>query len=174
MNRATMPERYHPALVALHWVLAALILFSLAMGMLSLSRLSNASPDKLFALRGHMVAGVAILVLTVVRLAVVMGTRRPPAVSLASRIGHVSLYAAVVLMAASGIALAVQAGLPDIVFGGVGALPESFAPFAPRAVHGALAWVLLALIAIHIVAALYHQLVRRDALMARMRLRASR
>src|SRR5690606_40316018 len=68
------------------------------------------------------------------------------------------------ILAASGIALAVQAGLPDIVFGGVGALPESFAPFAPRAVHGALAWVLLALIAIHIVAALYHQLVRRDAL----------
>lgn len=163
-----MTARYHPLLVALHWLLAALILFSLGMGMLSLKEIPNASPDKLFALRGHMVAGIAILALTLVRLVVLARTPRPAPASTASRIGHVSLYAAVVLMAASGIALAAQAGLRAIVFGGVGTLPESFAAFTPRAVHGVLAWVLLALIAVHVLAALYHQFVRHDHLLRRM------
>ncbi len=73
--------RYHPALVALHWLAAALILFSLAMGTLSLEKMPNSSPDKLFALRGHVVAGFAIFVLMLVRLAVRLSTPRPLPVS---------------------------------------------------------------------------------------------
>lgn len=165
--------RYHPALVALHWLLAALILFSLAMGTLSLKEIPNASPDKVFALRGHMVLGIAILVLMAVRFAVRLGTARPlPAgnafLDRLAPVAHYGLYVLVILMAASGIALALQAGLPEIVFGGAGSLPESFSAFTPRAVHGLLARLLLALIALHVVAALYHQFVRRDSLLRRM------
>jgi len=171
-----MTARYHPVLIVLHWLLAALILFSLAMGMLWLSEIPNASLDKLFALRGHMAAGIAILVLMLVRLAVRLGTRRPaPATignALLDRLAalvHYAFYAVVVLMAASGIALAVQAGLPDIVFFGSGApLPESFGAFTPRKAHGLLARLLLALVALHVLAALYHQVVRRDRLLGRM------
>lgn len=163
-----MTTRYHPVLVLLHWLLAALVLFSLGMGMLSLTAIPNASPEKLFALRGHMVAGIAIGSLTVLRLAVMALSAKPQPVSTASRIGHLSLYGAVLVMAASGFALALQAGLPDIVFGGKGTLPASFAAFTPRAVHGVLAWILLILIAGHVLAALYHQLVRRDHLFSRM------
>lgn len=71
-------------------------------------------------------------------------------------------------MAASGIVLALQAGLPGIVFGGDGSLPESFAGFRPRAAHGVLSRLLLALIALHVIAALYHRFVRRDGLLGRM------
>jgi len=169
-------ERYHPALVVLHWLLAAALLFALAMGTLSLKEIPNASPDKLFALRGHMAFGVALLALTLVRLAVRSLTRRPPPAATGSalldrlaRVVHGALYLAVILMAASGIALAVQAGLPGIVFGGSGApLPESFAAFAPRRAHGLLAQLLLVLVAIHVLAALWHHFVRRDGLLGRM------
>ena len=165
--------RYHPALVALHWLLALLIVFSLAMGTLSLKEIPNASPDKLFALRGHMVLGVAILVLMVVRFAVRMGTPRPALpgqgfLNHAAPLAHYGLYALVILMAASGVALALQAGLPEIVFRGAGSLPESFSAFTPRRVHGLLARLLLALIALHVLAALYHQFVRRDGLLRRL------
>jgi cytochrome b561 len=165
--------RYHPGLVALHWLLALLIVFSLAMGTLSLKEIPNASPDKVFALRGHMVLGIAILVLMVVRFGVRLGTRRPPLLgqgflNRAAPLAHYGLYALVILMAASGLALALQAGLPEIVFRGTGSLPESFSAFAPRRVHGLLARLLLALIALHFIAALYHQLVRRDGLLRRM------
>jgi cytochrome b561 len=169
----SLPVRHHPALVALHWLAAALILFSLAMGTLSLKEIPNTSPDKLFALRGHMVLGIAILVLTVVRFGVRLGTRRPPLLgqgflNRVAPLAHNGLYVLVVLMAASGIALALQAGLPEIVFRGAGSLPESFSAFTPRRVHGLLARLLLALIALHVAAALYHQFVRRDGLLRRM------
>lgn len=167
--------RYHPALVALHWPAAALILFSLAMGTLSLEKIPNSSPDKLFALRGHMVAGFAIFVLMLARLAVRLSTPRPPAVSTGhafidrlAPVAHHGLYGLVLLMAASGLALAVQAGLPAILFGAGGTLPESFSAFAPRAFHALLAKLLLALIGLHVLAALYHQFIRRDGLLRRM------
>jgi cytochrome b561 len=127
--------KYHPALVALHWLLAALIVFSLAMGFFALAKTPNSSPDKLFALRGHMAFGVAILILMLGRFAVRLGTRRPPPVTT----GY-----------------------------GFVALPQSFTQFMPRCVHGVLAWLLLALIALHVAAALFHQLVRRDRLLSRM------
>ena len=72
-------------------------------------------------------------------------------------------------MAASGLALAVQAGLPDVLLGTSGmSLPQTLAGYAPRTVHGAPATMLLALVALHVLAALYHQLVRKDRLLARM------
>lgn len=168
--------RYHPLLVGLHWLLALLILFALAMGTFSLKEIPNASPEKLFALRGHMIAGVAILALMLVRLGLRLWLPRPAPATTGNRfldrlgVGvHYGFYLLVILMAASGIATAVQAGLPAIVFGGSGApLPESFWVYRPRAVHGVIAKLLLALVALHVAAALYHQVVRRDRLFARM------
>jgi cytochrome b561 len=162
--------RYHPLLVGLHWLLALLILFALAMGTFSLKEIPNASPEKL------MIAGVAILALMLVRLGLRLWLPRPAPATTGNRfldrlgVGvHYGFYLLVILMAASGIATAVQAGLPAIVFGGSGApLPESFWVYRPRAVHGVIAKLLLALVALHVAAALYHQVVRRDRLVARM------
>ena len=68
----------------------------------------------------------------------------------------------------SGVAMSVLSGLPAIVFQGVGSLPADFNALPPRAVHGIVAKLLMLLIALHIVAALYHQFVRRDGLLSRM------
>ncbi len=188
INRPKMPsahafmmttDKYHPALVALHWLLALLVLFMLVMGAVSLEHLANSSPDKVPALRAHMAIGIAILALTLVRLAVRFGTRRPPPVvtgrPLLDRIAvhaHYGLYALVILMAASGLATALAAGLPDIVFGGSGKpLPESFAAYPARTVHGIVGSVLAVLVLVHIIAALWHHFVRRDGLLRRMRFR---
>ncbi len=170
------PGRYHPLLVTLHWLLAFLILFSLGMGMFSLKEIANSSPDKIFALRGHMVAGVLILVLMLVRLIVRFTASKPAPATTGNRfldkiavMTHYGLYVLVILMAASGIAMSVQAGLPAIVFGGSGtALPETFSIYTPRLAHGLIAKLLLALATLHILAALYHQFVRRDGLLSRM------
>lgn len=51
-----LPTRHHPALVVLHWLLAALLLLALAMGTFVLKEMPNASPDKIGALRGHIFA----------------------------------------------------------------------------------------------------------------------
>jgi cytochrome b561 len=173
------PGKYHPALVALHWLLAVLILFAWGVGALSLEEMPNSSPDKIATLRVHMVAGAAILLLTLVRLVVRFSTRRPPPVitgrpllDRAAVHAHYGLYALVILMAASGFAIAVSAGLPDIVFGGSGKpLPESFAAYPARTVHGIVGSLLAFLVLVHVIAALWHQFVRRDGLLRRMSFR---
>jgi cytochrome b561 len=174
MNPMT-PKRYHKALVVLHWLLALMLIVALTMGTLVLDATPNSSPDKIGALQGHMVVGGLILVLMLVRLVVRLTSAHPAPSStgnaLADRLAplaHWALYGLVFAMAGSGIAMSIQAGLPDIVFGGVGSLPENFRHLVPRAVHGIVAKLLMLTIALHVMAALYHQLVRRDGLLSRM------
>ncbi len=169
-----MPARYHPALVTLHWLIAVLLFMALAAGMLVLSQTANTDPSKIVALRIHAGMGVSIGLLMLLRLVVRLRTRHPaPAttgIALADRLAplaHGALYVVVLLMVGSGIALAVQSGLAAALTGD-GALPADFNAFVPRQVHGFLATLLVALIALHLLATLYHLLVRRDGLLRRM------
>ena len=73
----TKPSRYHPALVTLHWISAVLLLVALATGTFWLTATPNSSPDKIAQLTVHMTLGVAILVLTLARLAVRSKTPQP-------------------------------------------------------------------------------------------------
>lgn len=169
-------KRYHPFLVALHWLLAFMIIGGLIMGGNVLSETPNNDPEKLFYLRIHMLMGIIILVLMITRLIVRTKSQKPPHAdignTLLNKLGiyaHYGLYLLVFLMCASGIGISIMAGLPDIVFGGSGApLPGSFDDLAPRAAHGILATVLAIVIASHVLAALYHQYVRKDGLFSRM------
>ena len=70
-------DRYHPALVVLHWLLGVLILLGLFMGTFSLERLPNTDPAKLDTLRGHMINGAVIGCLMVLRLFIRTRTQRP-------------------------------------------------------------------------------------------------
>ncbi len=169
-----MPARYHPALVALHWILALMLAGALVAGANVLTPMANADPDKLMAFRGHMVVGLSILVLMLVRLAVRLRTPHPPkaptGVALFDALApwvHRALYAVAILMALSGIALSVSSGLGNAVWGS-GPMPADFAGNPFRAAHGVLSKLLLALIALHIGAVIFHGAVRGDALLGRM------
>jgi cytochrome b561 len=171
-----MPTRYHPVLVALHWLLAVMIVLALVFGTFALAPVPNDDPAKLAGLRGHMTIGIAILALMLIRLVARLRSDTPPEADIGSpslnrlsRAAHWALYIGVFAMVGSGIALSAMSGLPGIVFGGSGEwLPESFHDYAPRAVHGFVAPLLMLLIAGHVGAALYHQFVRRDGLFRRM------
>jgi cytochrome b561 len=169
------PRRYHPVLAALHWLLALLLIAMLAAGTFSLKVVPNAAPEKLTLLRVHMLMGVSILVLMVLRLVARLTTEHPaPASTGNALLDHLApwvhwvLYGLVFVMAGSGIGMAARAGLPEIVFSGIGSLPENFHAFPQRAVHGIVARLLMLTIALHVVAALYHQFVKRDGLLSRM------
>lgn len=172
----SLPTRYHPALVALHWLLAALIMLAMTMGTFVLKEIPNTSPDKVGSLRGHMIVGMVIGALMLVRLVTRLRTRRPPHASTGSalldqlgRAAHAGLYLLVFVMAASGLATAVQAGLPEIVFGGgAGSLPRDFAAYTPRLVHGWIAKALMALVGLHVAGVLFHQFGLKDRLLSRM------
>ncbi len=168
--------RYHPILVSLHWILAVMIIFGLVIGGTLLVQIPNDDLFKLTALQGHMAIGFLILVLMLFRLVVRLRSTKPPradaGIPLLNGVAvvvHWALYATVIALAGSGIALSIVAGLPAIVFGGSGeSLPIDFFAFPPRVVHGILANVLAVLILAHIAGFLFHRFVRRDGLFKRM------
>lgn len=168
-------KRYHPVLAALHWLLALLLIAMLAGGTLSLKAVANASPDKLNLLRMHMLMGASVLALMLMRLVARLTTEHPPAASTGNALldklapwVHWVLYLLVFTMVGSGIGMAALAGLPDIVFSGVGQLPVDFSAFPQRAIHGIVAKLLMLTIALHAAAALYHHFIKRDGLLSRM------
>jgi len=173
MKRAS---RYHPLLVALHWLLALLLLGSLGAGFFLVRVMPNTDPQKIGVLKIHMAAGMLILALMVIRFIVRMSTARPgpastgvPSVDRLVPVGHLVMYLLVVLMAATGYATGLLAGLPDIVFAGSGKpLPPDFTVFPTRVAHGYIAIILAVSIVLHVLAALYHQFVRKDGLLRRM------
>jgi len=136
---------------------------------------ANSSPEKIGLLKTHMIIGIGILVLMVLRFLTRLVTTQPaqldaPAtIKKLSALTHMGLYLLVFLMAGSGIVLALQTGLFDIVFNASGvALPESFKEFTPRLIHGAIAKLLALGIAVHIAAALYHQFILKDGIFSRI------
>jgi len=168
--------RYHPLLVALHWLLAFLIIAALFAGFFLLAAMPNSDPQKIRVLLVHMAAGMTILALMVVRFIVRMLTSRPaPATTghpLPDRIApitHYGFYVLVLLMVGTGYATAILAGLNRIVFQGSGEpLPESFAAYPTFIAHGYIALLLAGFIVLHVLAALYHQFIRKDRLFRRM------
>jgi len=180
---AAIPERrlsnmlrYHPLLVALHWLMALMILVALAAGGLVLANMPEDSPDKVAGLGGHMIFGMAIGVLLVLRLVTRLRSVHPRHAATGNavldRIGvwtHWAFYALIAGMVLTGLAMAFGAGLFPIVYGGAaGTLPPELQDLPQRAAHGLIATALVALIALHVAAALWHTLFLRDGLLRRM------
>lgn len=169
-------SRYHPLLVTLHWTLAILIIAALIIGFLWLAATANSDPRKIGVLRLHMAIGMLILALMAVRFVVRMATARPaaattgyPLLDRMAPISHYGFYVLVLLMAGTGLATAILAGLPAIVFGGSGdPLPPTFMIYPTWVAHGSIAALLVGLIILHALAAFYHQFVRKDGLFRRM------
>ena len=167
--------RYHPLLVALHWLLAILIIMALVAGNVLLEAVPNSDPQKIGGLQNHMTLGIVIGVLMLIRLATRLSSNKPPhadtgnaLLNTAGHVAHWALYALVLLMVGSGIGIAIGAGLPAIVFGGEGTLPEDFSHLAPRTAHGIISVLLGLTILAHFAGWLYHAVFVKDRLLSRM------
>jgi cytochrome b561 len=166
-------SRYQPVLVALHWLLALLIIGLLCLGFFVLANMPNTDPKKLVILVWHMTGGMFVLVLMILRVVIRTWSARPATATTGSRpldrlasIAHASLYVIVFLMIASGwstgwlISSSFQPKGPP--------LPQNFALLPTFQVHATLAVLLVILIAGHIAAAIYHQFVLKNGLLRRM------
>jgi cytochrome b561 len=173
MSEAT-PKRYHPAHVVIHWLMALLVITMLGIGKFAMPGVSPEDPQKVMLLQSHTYIGGAIAVLLVIRLILRFISRSPaPAdagnafLNFVAKAVHVLLYLMLIGMAVSGLGMYQLANLPA-VFEGSQAYPSDFFDYLPRMGHGFLSWLLLALVALHFGAAMYHQFVRKDNLLARM------
>jgi cytochrome b561 len=176
MKPSLLTKKYTGTAMALHWILALALLGSFVMGTYMADL--PFSPQRLKLYNWHKWAGITILTLSAVRLLWRLTHRPPPDVPMPAwqqRVAHLTHQALYVLFFAvplAGWAYSSAAGFPVVWFGVI-PLPD-FVP-ADKAlaemikpVHGALAWALILLAAMHIGAALKHQLIDRDGLLSRM------
>ena len=176
-----MTARYHPAAIAFHWGLGLAILGLLGVG-LYMTGLPF-SPERGRWFHWHKSLGVAVLMLSALRLLWRLWHRPPPLPrSMQARMPawqravhhgtHALLYIAFFAVPLSGWAYSASAGYPVAWFG-VHPLPDVIPVDADLAatlktLHHLCTYVLGALAALHIAAALKHQWLDGDHLLARM------
>jgi cytochrome b561 len=169
-------QRFNPVLRLLHWLLAVCILAMLFIGV---GMVSTVMPKYVPLVSVHKSLGIAILVLALIRLGVRLtyGAPRLPAdlpepMRLAARLSHYALYLLMIGMPLIGWAMVSSAGYPVVLLGGV-RLPailgqsDSMHTLLWNA-HYYLAFAFFALILLHLSAALFHALVRRDGVFETM------
>jgi cytochrome b561 len=161
----------------LHWLMAALIVGLIGLG-LYMEGLPF-SPDKLKFYAWHKWAGVTAFALVLGRLAWRTLHRPPPLPAgmtphqrLAAHAGHVLLYVMMIAIPVSGWLMSSAKGVPTVWFGVVPlpdlvAKSEALGEFL-QTTHKYLNWLLIAVLAGHIGAALKHHFIDRDDVLVRM------
>jgi cytochrome b561 len=169
--------RYDGVAIALHWAVAVAIFCTFPLG-LYMADLPP-SPSRLELVSYHRWIGITVLALAGVRLTWRL-SHRPPALPAsmpawqrrAAGIAHGALYALIVAAPLSGWTYSSAAGEPTVYLG-LWRLPDLIAPDEAAAktlklVHQGLNFALLAIVVVHVAAAIKHQFVDRDGLLGRM------
>lgn len=172
----TEAQRFNPLQRALHWLMAICILAMLFIGV---GMVSTIMPKYLTLVSIHKSLGITILALALIRLVVrlrygapALPVDLPEPMKLAAELSHYALYALMIAMPLIGWGMMSAAEYPIVVFGGWRLPPilpqsDSLHAFLWNA-HYYLAFCFFALVLLHIAAALFHALVRRDGVFEAM------
>lgn len=173
-----MQTGYTATARALHWIVALIVLGMIPAGKIMVEEgLARGLQDALFLF--HKNAGVIVLLLMIVRL-VWRWLNPPPPLpasvpvwqARAAHLTHVLLYALIFVMAISGYVRVIAGGFPLELPDALG-LPRLLPKVeslgnAASTVHYLAHYAVIALIALHVGAALFHGIVRRDGVFSRM------
>lgn len=169
-------HRYDLLSIALHWLMALAIIGLLGVGLYMVSLPFSMSRLKLY--NWHKWAGMTVLALAALRLLWSLLRQAPAAApgprwqQVAAHAVHGLLYLFFFAVPLAGWTYSSAAGFP-IVWFGLLPLPDLVSPDpalaeALKATHRWLAYGLAAVVAAHVAAALKHQFLDRDRLLARM------
>ncbi len=168
---------YNTIAKSLHWLIVALLIgqFAIAWTMPDIHR--DTKPVDLIA--WHLSTGAFILLVMLVRLGWRLASTVPPApanlpplLQLLSRAMHVLLYGMLIVLPVTGWINANARGWTVTLFGAI-PLPALVATGETWGrqtgnIHQIVAWVLLGAVGLHVLGALYHRFVLKDALLQRM------
>ncbi len=172
-------SRYAASVRWMHWAIFALVL--LAYVFINLFELfPKGSATRANVLASHFTAGLAVLLLVLPRLLLRLRNGRPPITpppprwtELLGNVTHVALYLFLLVQPILGI-ITLQVGGKAVTLFGVTLLP-SFVGVANRVlshqledIHGTIGTVFYYVIGLHILAALWHHVGRRDDTLKRM------
>jgi cytochrome b561 len=166
-------RKYHPVLVALHWLLAIIIGLQLGFGYFVIGKMANSDPAKLAPLGNHMGLGTLVIVLMVIRAITRYVTSHPePTASQREGIGkwrtpvHLLLYGVIFITAISGWFTGFLIAHLYEVPGNT--LPADFIQYPTRVIHVWMALLLFLLIVLHIAAAIKERVSGEKDILSRM------
>jgi cytochrome b561 len=155
----------------LHWLVTALILMQIPLAWFMIEQ--RLGPDKLSNYALHKSLGIVLLTIGLVRIAVIIGSRRPALPAAMPRVQRVLarctegiLLLLLIVMPMSGWLMSAAANFPVSVFGWftlpnlVSADKDLFE--ALQKAHRYQSYVLLTLVGLHVAAALRHYFILRD------------
>ena len=173
-----MPTRYPAAYALLHWIIAALIIV-----LFSMQYIRRLFGEDVHAVvrELHKSIGLVLIVLIILRLAFRFAYAMPPRFPNSSRLRtigahlvHLALWGFMVIVPVLGVAFLLARGRGVNFFSAVqiGPLTTGSAEWGEvtLGLHRYGAFALIAVVILHGVAALFHRIVLRDDLLARMRL----
>jgi cytochrome b561 len=173
--QASTRPAYDATARALHWLTVLLIAMQFVIGWTMPDVHKDTQPVGLIA--WHLGAGSTLVAVMVVRVVWRLTHQPtpddlPPLLSIVSRVTHFLLYAALLVVPLLGWINASSRGWTVRLLGVVPcpslSNPGSAFGHAMGDVHGILAWVLFALIGLHVGAALFHRLILKDHVLQRM------
>jgi len=162
-------------MVVVHWLTLALVVVAWFLG----DSVHDARHEESATLLGyvvHMLAGAAVLLLTLARLVFRSKDGAPPPVgqSLMDKVAkgiHHMLYLMLILLPVSGIMQVATSKVSDALKAwDATLLPAKFDGVPAHEVHEVLVTVLIVLVVVHILGAIKHQFIMKDGLMERMSL----
>lgn len=177
MDSAAGTQRYNTVAIVLHWLIAAAVVFMVGLAW-AMDDIPKGTPERAFWFNLHKSVGVTIALLVVLRL-LWRATHRPPPLPAsmrswevaAARWNHALLYVLLLALPAVGF-LASNFTRFGVKYFGLQIGPLFAEDQAMRdnlqSVHAALAYTLIVLVMLHVLAALKHWLVDRDGVFQRM------
>ncbi len=182
-------ERYTAVAIALHWLIAIAIILQLASGLWMTDAIDEPATQNLAfqVYQWHKSLGLTVLILSLLRLLWRL-THHAPGLPggmaawerLAAKLTHVLFYVLMIGLPLTGwvVVSASKFGLPTLYWGLFEWPHLPFADMAPDAkaglegtfgeVHEMLAYVTIALLVLHIGAALKHHIINHDDVLGRM------
>lgn len=176
--RLSKSERYTGPAMALHWLIAVLIIGGFWLGWV-MTDIHGFTPTKLKYYSWHKWIGVTVFALAWLRVLWRLTHRPPPLPAgmpklqrIASEAVHGLLYVLMIVIPASGYLYSSAAGI-QVVYLGVFPLPTLIDPDTHlrvilRLVHIWLNYSLLGIFGLHILGVIKHVVIDRDGLLARM------
>ena len=167
MNFRSTEQKYGLGAVSIHWISALLIFILIPLGTIMADMAESDLKTLLY--RIHILIGLTVLVLTLIRIVWAFLDTRPKSVEMSKENFYlykgvqIIMYIVLTLLTLSGLVLLLTSGLMDVLLGTTSTLPLIHRS-PPAFIHNILSKILIILLLVHIAGVVYHQYAKSDIL----------
>jgi len=167
-----LSQKFSKGIIAIHWLTAILILLLFPLG----KYMAGLEPaEKMGLIKLHAVLGFVVLILTLIRTYLFFKAPRPEDLKTGSKFNdklavwiHNIFYFLLFGIALSGIAVMILGGYGEALSGSDSAFIKAPEEIAPLKGHGLLAFIMMVLLAMHVIGFIKHLILTKENTLKRI------